>query len=241
MMSIIIILLVTILNPAMAKAGVVIEQRITFNSPGEPGSVRKRTLMLQGDKERFQIDDRMSIVIDADSRTVAVLDDLNKSVRELPLKRVIGTTRDPNYLLYMAFKSTDKTRELLGFKCRDYTGTAYIGATIAVTTACFSTDAAGSDDFSHFMKSMVRDSGPPGRSISVPAGVPLIIESTLRVNPALASPDIPAQETVRFRNRISKMPPQVTRVVVTKITSEKLSPDKFSSPAGYTRHESEPD
>jgi hypothetical protein len=232
MISIIIIVLVATFNPGRAKAGVVIEQKITISAPGEPSSVRNRTLMLEGDKEKFQVDEHVSVVIDITNRTATMLNYANKAFRELPLGNVIGTTLDPNYLLYIAFKSTDHTRELAGFKCHDYTGVTYVGPTFTVTTACFSTNAAGSDDFSHFMRLI---EGLSGRTISVPAGVPLIIESTRKVNPAFSPPDIPAKEAVKFKTQIAKIPPQVTQTVVTKITSEKLSPDVFNSPAGYTR------
>jgi hypothetical protein len=237
MICIIIIVLITILNPGRAKAGVVIEQRITISAPGEPGSVRNRMLMLQGDKEKIQINDQASVVIDATKRTATMLDHVNKTFREWPSGSVIGTTLDPNRLLYMAFKSADQTRKCLGYKCRDYTGVTYDGPTFAATTACFSTDAAGSDDFSHFIQSIV---GSYGRAISVPAGVPLIIESTRRGNPAFSPPDISAEEAVRFKNIIAKIPPQVTRVEVMKITSEELSPDVFKTPAGYARSGPEP-
>jgi hypothetical protein len=237
MICVIIIVLVTVLNPGRATAGIVIEQRITISAPGEPGSVRNLTLMLQGDKGKFQIGDQASVVIDATNRTATMLDYVNKTFRELPSGSVIGTTLDPNRLLYLAFKSADQTRKQLGYKCRDYTGVTYDGPTFAATTACFSTDAAGSDDFSHFIQLII---GRYGRAISVPAGVPLIIESTRRGNLAFSPPGISAKEAVRFKNTIAKIPPQVTRVEVTKITSEKLSPDVFKTPAGYARSGPEP-
>jgi hypothetical protein len=241
MIVITILLLLAMLNPRIARAGVVIEQRITAGAPGAPGSVRNRTLVLQDDKEKFQIDDRVSVVIDANDRTVTMLDYGQKTFRELPLRVVIGTSLDPNRFLNMAFKSTGKTRELLGFKCRDYAGARYSGPLMAATTACFSPDAAGSDEFSHFMQSMFRRSGKSGGAISFPAGIPLIIESARGVNPSFGVPaDVPKEDATRFKNRMAKIPPQITRVEVTKITSEKLSPDAFNTPAGYTRRGREP-
>jgi len=240
MAGIIIILLIAMFNPGTAKAGVVIEQRISIGAPGAPGSVRTSTLMLQDDKEKFQVDDHVSVVIDATDRTVTVLDGTHKSVRELPFKRVKWTSFDPNRLLNVPFKSTDKTRELLGFTCRDYTGASYSGPLMAATTACFSTDAAGSDEFTHFMQLMLRRPGKSGGAVSLPMGVPLIIESTRGVNPSFAPPDVPKEEAARFKSRIAKIPPQVTREEVTKITHEKIPPDAFNTPAGYVRVGREP-
>ena len=65
MIAITIILLVAILSPVMTRAGIIIEQRITVAAAGTPGSVSTRTLMLQDDKEKFQVDDHVSVVIDA--------------------------------------------------------------------------------------------------------------------------------------------------------------------------------
>ena len=190
MIAIMIILLIAILSPRMARAGVIIEQRITVGAPGAHGSVRTRTLMLQDDKEKFQVDDHVSVVIDASNRIATLLDSGHKTFRELPFNRARGTSLDPDRPLYMPFKSTDKTRELLGFKCRDYTGARYGGPLMAATTACFSTDAAGSDEFTHFMQSMLRRSGKSGGAISFPIGVPLIVESTRGVNPSFVVPQM---------------------------------------------------
>ena len=240
MIAITIILLIAIFNPRIARAGVIIEQRITVCAPGAHRSVRTRTLMLQDDKEKFQVDDHVSVVIDATDRTVMVLDHTHKSFRELPFKIVRGSTLNPNHLLNVPFKSTDKTRELLGFKCRDYTGARYSGPLMAATTACFSTNAAGSDEFTHFMQSMFRRSGKSGGAISFPAGVPLIIELTRGVNPSFVPADVTKEEAARFKSRIAKIPSQVTREEVTKITPEKLPPDAFNTPAGYVRVGREP-
>jgi hypothetical protein len=241
MIAAIIILLVIVLNPAAANAGVVIERRITIGAPGAKSTVISQKLMVEGGKERFAINDQQSIVIDANAGTVTAIDYSGKFFRELAFRTVIGTTLDPNHLTYFAFKSTGKTRELLGFKCRDYYGGVYRGPLVTMTTACFSTNAAGSDEFSHFLKLVIQRLGRRARGLSVPAGVPLIIESTHRGNPSFTLPNVPENELLQFRNRIAKIPPQLTREEVTKIAAENISPEVFNIPAGYTRRGMEPD
>jgi hypothetical protein len=233
--SIIAILAAVVLSPAISKAGVVIKQRTTFSSADSPEVVRNQTITLQGDKEKYQISDNQAVVFDASKQTATMLDHASKSARELPLRKAIGRpTLDPNHLLYLDFKPTDKTHELLGFKCREYTGTVYRGAFTAWVTSCFSTDAAGSKDFSRFMKSMVTDLGYLPHPISVPPGVPLAVQATVKVNPSFAPPGLSPSEASRFKNQLESMPARVTKVEVTRITSEKLSPDVFDIPAGYT-------
>jgi hypothetical protein len=230
-----IIILIAMTKPPLAIAGVIIEQRISISSGGAPGSVRDRTLILQDDKEKVQIRDGLSVVIDANERTVTVVDDQHKIFRQLPFRKVVGSSLDPNSPLYMSFKTTDKTRESLGFKCRDYTGATYRGPLMAATTACFSSDVPNSEEFSHFVQSTIRHLGTSNASISIPIGVPLMIELTRGINRSFVPQDVPKQEADRFRARIAKIPPQVTRIEVTKIESKKLSPDLFSIPTGYSR------
>jgi hypothetical protein len=236
MISIIFILLTFVLVPVTTNAGVVINQRTTFIASSSPGKTRNQTIMLQGDQEKFQIDDQRSVLFDTGKQTATMLDKASKTARELPLTKAIGApTWDPNHLLYVDFKSTDRTRELLGFKCREYNGAVYKGAFTAVVNSCFSTDAAGAGDFSQFMKSIVSDLGSRARAISIPPGVPLMVEATFRINPSFAPPGLSADEAFRLKDKLAKMPPRVTRVEVTKITPEKLSPEEFDIPAGYTR------
>jgi hypothetical protein len=228
------------LNPRSAGAGVVIEQEITVGNGTAPSSVRSRILILQDDKEKFQITNGLTMVIDANDRTVMLLDDRHKMFTELPLRRVIGTSLDPNRDVYQVFKGSNRNRELLGFKCQDYTGKRDSGPLLTATTACFSTNATGADDFDHFMKTIVLHSGRL-EGASIPAGLPLAIESRHGVNTSFVPPDVSKEEARRFQKQISHIPTQVTRVEVTKITSVKLPADTFNPPAGYVRRGPRPD
>ena len=233
--SIVIILLVSLINPREAHAGVVIEQKVTTGAAGAPGRTANRTIMMQGDKEKFVIDDHLSIVIDPKGDKVIVIDSQHKIFRELPFKRVMGTQFDPNRLLYLPFKSTRKTRHVIGFTCEDYTGGKYSGPLMTTVAACFSTQPVGSREYSRFIKTELQRLGRRAQGVSIPAGVPLIVESTHGANPSFTMPDLPEKELLAFKSRIAKIPPQLTRAEVTKISPEKLSPDVFSTPTGYTR------
>jgi hypothetical protein len=234
------VVLMAAINPGPARAGVVIEQRISVGNGAAPSAVRSRTLMLQDDKEKFQIVNGMTVIIDANDRTVMFLDDKNKIFSELPLRRLIGTSLDPNRDVYQAFKSSNRSRELLGFKCQDYTGERNSGPLLTATTACFSTNATGANDFDHFIKTIVRHSGRL-EGASIPAGLPLAIESKRGVNTSFVPPDVSVEEAHRFQRQIAHIPTQITRVDVTKITSVKLSTDTFTAPAGYVRRGPRPD
>jgi hypothetical protein len=224
-----------ILSPRIATSGIIIEQKTTIRSAGAPGEVANRTLILQGDQEKFLFDDRISVVLNADNQTATILDRTARTFHALPLGKILGTMADPNRLLYVTFRSTDETRELLGSKCQDYTNMRYHGATLVVTNACFSTQATGSDDFSRFIKSMVRNLRLPERWVSIPAGLPLEIESTRKGNLAYHFPDLSVEQEAHIRSTIAHIPTDLTQVVVTRITSEKLAPDVFNTPVGYTR------
>ena len=235
-----IIMLITLLGPRLARAGVVIEQKISVGSSAAPGSVKTRTVMLQDDKEKFQIANGLTVIIDANDRTAMLLDDKSKIFTQLPLRRVIGTNLDPNRDLYLAFKSSNRNRELLGFKCQDYAAEKHNGPLLWATTACFSTKATGADDFQHFITALVSHSGRL-EGASIPAGLPLAVESKRGVDTSFVPPDVSKQEAQRFQRQISHIPTQITRVDVTRITSAKLSSDTFNAPPGYTRRGPRPD
>ena len=234
MICIIIVLFFAIFPPGMAAAGVIIQQKITMGHPGKPGSVTHRELIFQDDKEKFSINDHVSAVFDARNRTAILLDSAHKMFRELPTTAAPALMLDPNHLLYATFKSTGKTHTILGYRCRDYSATSYGNPLIIATIACFSTQPAGAREFHHFVQAVLK-SGPHQTTNSLPPGMPLMIESIGTVNLAIVPPDVSPQEAARFKNRIAKIPPQVTHVEVTKITSKKLPPQEFGVPPGYTR------
>jgi hypothetical protein len=223
------------LSPGVAGSGVVIEQRATISSIGVPGGVTNHILMLEGDREKFQFDDRISVVLDAHNQTATVLDRSARTFHVMPLQNILGTMVDPNRLLYVAFKRGDKKRELLGSKCQEYTNLRYHGAALVVTSACFSIQAAGSDDFSRFIKSMVQILRLPERWVSIPVGLPLEIQSTSKGNLTYHFPGLSVEQEAHIRSTIAHIPTDVTQIVVTRITSEKLEPDVFNTPVGYTR------
>jgi hypothetical protein len=229
------VLLALLMNPRSVEAGVVIAQKITTSAAGSPGQTVNHTIMVQDDKEKFVVDAHVSIVIDLNAEKVTLLNSQHKVFRELPFKQVMGTLFDPNHFLYLPFKSTDKTRRVLGFKCQSYTGTKYSGPLMTSVTACFSSDAPGSEEFSHFLKTELERLGHRAQGVSIPAGIPLIIESTHGGNPSFTMRDIAEKDLLAFKSRIAKIPPQLTRQEVTKLTSVKLPLDAFSTPAGYTR------
>jgi hypothetical protein len=243
LVGLIIALVVTLLIPLAAKGGMVIEERVTSGGGKDTSSpVISRKLMVQGYKEKLDINDRLSVIIDASTGIVTLVYNTQKSFRELPLRKAIGTGLDPNRLLYLPFKSTGKTRQALGFKCEEYASAKVRGPLMTTVTACFSTDAVGSDDFTHFMKSLLQRVGGGGQRVSVPGGVPLMIESIHRTNPSYTlPPDVPAKDAAQFKSRIAKIPPQITHVEVTKISSQNLAPEVFTIPSDYTRSGPVPD
>src|SRR5262245_3076316 len=99
-------------------------------------SASSRTLMLQGNKEKFALSKDISLVIDLTSQSFKVIDSNLKTFNEMPLKRLVGMQFDPACLLYVNFKPTEKTRKLLGYTCRVYTGVKRSGPLMLTTTAC---------------------------------------------------------------------------------------------------------
>jgi hypothetical protein len=189
---------------------------------------------VQGSTEKLQLNQHFSVIFRADKQTATVIDDKTRTFQQLPLKRVVATIQDPNYPLYLVFKGTGRTRKILGFRCRDYEGSGTRGSFLLTATACFSTEAPGSDDFGHLMKSMIRVWGKEGERLSFPAGVPLAIEWSVRVSPNFGPPDLSPQEAMRFKSAILKLQPQSTQMLVTRISSRKVAREALEPPASYT-------
>jgi hypothetical protein len=219
----------------IASAGIVVDRTVTAASAAPPSRETHEKVIVQDDKELFQINDQQSVVIDADAASVTAIDRGRKIFRELPFRKVMGTTFDPNRFLYLPFKSTGKFRRILGLKCQDYVGEKIRGPLITSVTACFSSDAPGSEEFSHFMKAVVQRLGRRAEGVAVPEGFPLVVEVTHAINPSFTLAGVPPKELLRFRQRIARIPPQVTREEVTKLSSKKLAPDLFRVPLGYKR------
>jgi hypothetical protein len=235
MLSLAVVLLAAIFNAASAAGGVVIEQKIALSSQGVPPKVRTRTLMIQGGQEKFELDQHRSVVLDAKSQTATVLNNVRRTFEEMPLNKVTGSPGDPNYSLYSGLTSTGKMRDVLGLRCRDYSGSRHPGSFILATTACLSTDAAGAPEFSEFIKIVGQASSKRSAPSTIPFGVPLLIDSSLSVDPAFGPSELSAREAKRLRTAILKLPPQVMHTVVTRIISQTLPPETFTPPPGYTR------
>ena len=106
----------------------------------------------------------------------------------------------------------------------------------------FSTDAVASNDFSYFMKSVLKRLGRRAQGVSVPDGLPLFIESIHSTNPSYALPPcVSEKDAAQFKSRIAKLPPEITQVEVTNISSQNLSPEAFTIPSDYTRRGLVPD
>ncbi|GEM_PF-2286797 len=229
------IVLAAVAAPKNVKAGIVIEQKVTIGNGTSVAREGGQKLMLQGDKEVLLLNDQQSVVIDADAAKVTTIDRGHKLFRELPFRKVMGTSLDPNRFLYLPFKSTGKFERILGVKCEDYKGVKVRGPLMTSVTACFSTEAQGSKTFAHLMKLVVERLGRKAQGVWLPDGLPLMVEATRATNPSFTFPDVPPKDLLQFKQRIAKIPPQVTRQVVTKLTSEKLTPEAFRVPAGYKR------
>jgi len=224
-----------LIGPGIARAGVIIQERIGLEQSGSPPSVSSRALMIQGEKEKVQVNDHLWMILDATDQTATVVNSGLRAFRQFPLRAIAGSTLDPDRLLYTVFKITSKTHTLLGSKCRDYTANSHGVTMVTATTACFSTGVTGSTDFNRFIRTVLQQRSYGSGAPSIPEGLPLTIESIRTVNPSIVPTDIPKEEAVRFEKRIASIPPEITRVEVTKISAANLAADEFTIPAGYSR------
>ncbi len=208
------------------QAGVVIEEQRVQTRRGEERT-QHRTMMIEGKKRKIA-GEESSIITDFDTGKVVLVSVRNKSYlvfRYSP--EGLSSTPDDRFLM-ADLKKTGEHRTVAGYPCDVYSGRKETPAFQMSVTACLSNQVPGAADFTAFEKLLAARLKNKASAGQVPDGVPLSTEATTKVKP-------PRSMEPRLAQEFSKRPPGVTKITVTKIHAEKLSPDNFKPPEGYRR------
>jgi len=139
----------------------------------------------------------------------------------------------------MNFKTAGTTREIAGFKCTDYNGGGHMMSGDYSVKECFSKDAPGAEEYTAFEKSMtekLKSAGTSKASGDVPGGVPLALDSTMKMG-NVAIPGMAPEQLAKINAMMANRPPITTTTVVEKIESKKLADADFTVPEGFTKKE----
>jgi len=224
-----------VLGTAAANAGVILDQETTSNSKMGGAATNKRTIMIEGHKQKVTTG-HQSVITDLDRGLMIMVDPKAKTYIEMPFPPTgrLAVMMQGTGSFKISFKKTDKQQTLKGYQCIEYVGSGHMMMGDYTVTGCFSKDAPGAADYTAFDKALeTRLKGTPMETGGVrPEGLPLVLDSSTKVNPA-AIPGLPPEHAKQMANQ----PPHTSSTRTTSVKVASLPPDTFTVPADYTKRE----
>jgi hypothetical protein len=222
-----------------AAAGVVITQKQHVTS-GTNSRDTEQTIYVQDNKQKMETE-RHTIITDLDKGMMYVLDPKSKTYFEIkfPPTGQMAQMMASSTNSAMNFKKAGTTRQIAGHNCTDYTGGGHMMAGDYTIKECFSNDAPGAQEYAAFEKSMadkLKSAGGNTGSGEVPGGVPLALESSMKMG-SVNIPGMAPAQAAKINEMMAKRPPVVTNTMVEKIETKKLAASDFAIPDGYTKRE----
>jgi Domain of unknown function (DUF4412) len=222
-----------------AAAGVVIQQKQHVTS-GTNARDSEQTISVQGNKQKM-VTERHTIITDLDGGKMYVLDPKAKTYFEIafPPQGQMASMMAASTNAAMNFKKAGSSREIAGFKCTDYNGGGHMMAGDYTVKECFSTTAPGAAEFAAFEKNMadkLKSAGTAGANGEVPGGVPLALDSSMKMG-KVNIPGMSPDQAAKINDMMAKRPPVMTSTVVEKIEAKKLADADFAVPADFTKRE----
>ncbi len=231
---------VTLVPSVVAHAGVVLEeQEMASGSTMQTPITHKRTVMVEGHREKVVTDDRTSI-IDLDKGTMTIMIPRTKTYFESPLPTSGIVSQIFRQFTGLDYRTTGGGKTIAGYACEEYTKSSKNSNMESSSTACYSKDAPGASDYTAFQKAAaLKLAGGSADASGVPEGVPLATHVSTRITnfamPGMAPEQ--AAQAARLNTMMAKRPPMTLDYAVTKITKQSLPADTFAVPADYTRRE----
>ena len=222
------------MGAAAANAGVILDQETTANLQTGATS-NKRTIMIEGNKQKV-IDGRHTVITDLDRGLMIMIDPGSKTYMEMPFPPTgrLAAMMQGSGSFKIDFKKTDKQKTVSGYKCLEYVGSGHMTMGDYTVIGCFSKNAPGAAAYTAFDKAIEgKLKGTPMETGGErPEGVPLILDSSTRINPG-AIPGLPPEQA----KEMAHQPPHTTTTRAISIKAATLPASTFAVPAGYTKRE----
>jgi Domain of unknown function (DUF4412) len=222
-----------------AAAGVVITQKQHVTS-GTNARDSEQTISVQGNKQKM-VTERHTIITDLDAGKMYVLDPNAKSYFQIdfPPSGQMASMMAASTNAAMNFKKAGSSRQIAGYKCTDYNGGGHMMAGDYTVKECFSTSAPGAEEFAAFEKNMadkLKSAGTPTGNGEIPGGVPLALDSTMKMG-KVNIPGMAPDQAAKINEMMAKRPPVTTSTMVEKIETKKLADSDFAVPSGFTKRD----
>jgi hypothetical protein len=195
---------------------------------------------VQGNKQKM-VTEKHTIITDLDAGKMYVLDPNAKSYFQIdfPPSGQMATMMAASTNAAMNFKKAGSSREIAGYKCTDYNGGGHMMAGDYTVKECFSTSAPGAEEFAAFEQKMadkLKSTGTPTGNGEIPGGVPLALDSTMKMG-KVNIPGMAPEQAAKINEMMAKRPPVTTSTMVEKIETKRLADSDFAVPAGFTKRE----
>jgi hypothetical protein len=218
-----------------ATAGVIIVQEST-NPDGKGGTTKvTQTVTIEGNHQKTA-DGKHVTIMDVDTGTMVILDPDKKTATEMSLKSgPAASMMQGMYSSMMAsFKPTGGHKKIAGYSCDEYAGSSQMDMGVMKSdysfTSCFSKDAPGAAEVEAYKKLIAGMGSAKSGGGSMPEGVILVQEMTMKM---AAAPGMPPEAA----KAMASQGPQVSRTEVKSIKTATVEAGAFAIPADYKRHE----
>jgi len=220
---------------ARAMAGVVIDQQITMPDAQGSNKTVTHTTMIQGNRMK-SITPESTTIMDLDKGTIVRLDAQTKTATEIPLKTfgsflALGLTGE--------FEATGAKKTIAGYSCEEYTHHFSSKSGDVSSTTCISKSVPGAAEASAFYHHMVQKVANAAASKSLPEGISLSDEATVKMKP-IEIPNLPPDVAKKVAEAQAKQGPHTTKSIVTSIKQETVGAEAFNVPSGYSVRQFDP-
>jgi hypothetical protein len=218
-----------------AMAGVVIDQQITMSDAQGSSKTVTHTTMIEGNRMK-SFSPESTTIMDLDKGTIVRLDAQTKTATEIPLKTfgsflALGLTGQ--------FKPTGTKKTIAGYSCEEYTHRFSSKSGDVSSTTCISKSAPGAAEASAFYHHMVQKVASGAASKSLPEGISLADEATVKMKP-IDIPNLPPDVAKKVAEAQAKQAPRTTKSIVTSIKKETVVAGAFDVPSGYSLRQFDP-
>jgi hypothetical protein len=220
---------------ARAIAGVVIDQQITMPDAEGASKTVTHTTTIQ-DNRMKSVSPESTTIMDLDKGTIVRLDAQTKTATEIPLKTfgsflALGLTGE--------FKPTGTKKKIAGYSCEEYTHRFTSKSGEVSSTTCISRSAPGAAEASAFYHHMVQKLASGAESKSLPEGISLADEATVKMKAAEVL-NLPPDVAKKVAEAQAKQGPRTTKSLVTSIKQETVLADAFNVPSDYSVRQFDP-
>jgi hypothetical protein len=218
-----------------AQAGVEITQKMTVPDAKGGTQTTTHTTIIQGNKLKT-VTPEGATIIDLDKGTMVVLDDRTKSATEMPIQNFGGSMGNA----YLGeFKPTGKKKTINGFACEEYTHDFTTPGSEVSSVSCVATGVPGAAEAAAFYRKMAEKMSGKTPSRSMPRGISVSDEATIKTNLATI-PGISPDVAKKIADAQAKQVARKTQSEVTSIKSVNVVASEFAVPQGYAVRKIDP-